>query len=237
MPSSLHYIGQLFRSTAHDLRRRPWIYLAILCSIPIVASQMMPHDQSWLGHIYADAKTFPELHSFAGQISHYSSYLYTPLLYCAIIWAFACLWRKEELKRAALVCLVAATMGGILVNVLRPSFGRPRPRAEIEDRFYGFDVRTNMQSFPSGHVMSNMSGAVALCIIQPWIGVPYVIFTTASAWSRMQRLAHYPTDVVVGAILGSGVGLAFARGALLMRKEADPWETKPEPPTNASGQN
>ncbi|MEQ9823802.1 MAG: phosphatase PAP2 family protein [Puniceicoccaceae bacterium] len=237
MSSSLRYTGKLFRTTFREIRQRPWIHIAILLVIPLLTSQTMHHDRAWLERIHFDEVGFAQLHAFAGQVSHYSSFLYTPLLYCAVIWSVGWLRRNPQLKRAALICMVAATTGGILVNALRPSFARPRPRAEIEDRFYWFDVSTNMQSFPSGHVMSNMSGAVALSIVQPWLGVPYVLLTTASAWSRMQRLAHYPTDVGVAAILGTGIGIAFARGAMVMRREEDPLETAPKSSTIASGRN
>ena len=81
-----------------------------------------------------------------------------------------------------------------------------------------------MMSYPSGHVMSNVAGAVALTIVEPWFGVPYLVLSGATGWSRMQRNAHYPTDVTVGAILGMAVALAMVNGARRMKQHEDPLE-------------
>jgi len=237
MPASLRYVGVLLKTTILEAKRRPWIHVAIIAFVTILAIFTMPHDRVWLNRIHRDPAFFPGVHDLAGQISYYSMYVFTPLLYCVLIWSLGWLKKSNHLKRAALVCFVAATAGGILVNFLRPGFGRPRPRANIDDHFHYFEMKSHLLSFPSGHVMSNMSGAIALTVIEPWVGIPYVVMSGASAWSRMQREAHYPTDVTVGAILGWGVGIAFARGAKLMKKEEDPLETTPQSPTSASGQN
>ncbi len=237
MPASLRYIGPLIRATVKEAIRRPWIHIGIISFVIVLSYFTMPHDRAWLNEVRSDPLESPGVHDFAGKISYYSMFVYTPLLYCVGIWLVGLLRKSTHLKRAALVCFVAATAGGILVNFMRPGFGRPRPRAHIEDTFHWFEMDSDMLSYPSGHVMSNMSGAVALAIIEPWVGVPYIVISTASGWSRMQRNAHYPTDVTVGALFGIGLGIAFARGARVMKKEEDPLETEQQCPTNASERN
>ena len=226
MPKSLRYIGRLFSSTWREVKANPLKYLILIGIGIVLAFVMMPHDHGWLDNIRKDPAIYPGVHDAAGKVSHYTMYTFTPLLLCTLLWIGGWLSGKKSFKKAALVCFVAGTMGGILVNFLRPGFGRPRPRAEKVDKFHYFEVDSDMLSFPSGHVMSNMAGATALTIVQPWIGVPYVIATGASGWSRMQRDAHYPTDVTVGAIFGAVVGIAFANGMLLMRKDEAPLETE-----------
>jgi membrane-associated phospholipid phosphatase len=237
MPASLKYIALHLLTTWQIFRTSPWLILGLVLVCAILAFLMMPHDAGWLQQIRKDPKFYPDVHDFAGKVSYYSMYVFTPLLLCTVLWLAGWRLKKIHLKRAALVCFVAATVAGILVNFLRPGFGRPRPRAEIEDRFYYFQFSSNMLGFPSGHVMSNVAGATALTILQPWVGVPYVVIAAASGWSRMQRNAHYPTDVVVGALLGFGVGIACARGAAVMRKEGDPLEIESLDPTSASSRN
>jgi membrane-associated phospholipid phosphatase len=224
MPASLKYVGALFKSTWHSVRKRPALYIVLALLVVGVSIMLMPHDRELLNTIRHDPAIYPGIHDLGGKVSEFTMYTYTPLLLSTIIWLIG--WRasRAQLKKAALVCLVAGTMGGILVNFLRPGLGRPRPRAEKEDKFYYFEMDSNMLSYPSGHVMSNMSGAVALAFIQPWVGVPYVAISCASGWSRMQRNAHYPTDVVVGALLGIGVGVAFARGFRSIPTDKDPLE-------------
>lgn len=224
MPLSLRYISALFKSTWKQLKRSYWLYLLFLVAIVMVSIFLMPHDRELLDTIRKDPQLFPGIHDFAGKISYYSMYTFTPLLLCILIWLAGWKLKRISLKRAALVCFVAATAAGILVNVMRPGFGRPRPRAGLEDKFYYMEMKSDMLSYPSGHVMSNVAGAATLTILEPWVGVPYLILSGASGWSRMQRNAHYPTDVIVGGLFGIAVGFAFARGAAFMKKDEDPLE-------------
>lgn len=224
MSASYQYIGVLFKSAWRNLRNRYLFYLAFIVVGIVITVILFPHDREWLNAIRKNPVLYPEVHDFAGKISYYSMYTFTPLLLCFLIWVAGWKLKRNTLKRAALVCFVAATVAGLLVNVLRPGFGRPRPRAGLEDKFHYFEFQSDMLGYPSGHVMSNVAGATALTILAPWIGVPYLVLSGASGWSRMQRNAHYPCDVIVGALFGVGVGFAFAQGALVMKREEDPLE-------------
>lgn len=237
--ASFRYIGKLIKCTVAEAIRRPWIHLIIiLLAIPL-AIFMMPHDREWL-----EAIRFPtesRMNQFADFIGNLTQYQWTPLLLSIVLWMVG--WKRSKVhwKKVALVCFVAGTAGGLLVNLLRPGLARPRPRIHIdqnvEDRFHFLKIDDNYHSFPSGHVMSNVSGATALAIVQPAIGVPYLVLSGACAWARVQERAHYPSDVTIGALFGAGVGIAFVRGMRVMRKEEDPLETEPQYPTSASGQN
>lgn len=224
MAASLRYIGALFKSTWEHLCSRYWFYLVLIIVGIVISVLLMPHDRELLNEIRKNPVLYPGVHHLAGEVSYYSMYTFTPLLLCFLLWIAGWKTGKSRLKRAALVCFVAATVAGILVNFLRPGLGRPRPRAGLEDKFYYLEVTSDMLSYPSGHVMSNMAGATALTILEPWVGIPYFILSGASGWSRMQRNAHYPTDVVVGCLFGIGVGIAFAQGARTMKRERDPLE-------------
>ena len=236
MSTSLQYVGALFKFTWKHLRSRYWYYIALVIVGIVISVVLMPHDRELLNAIRKNPVLYPGVHDLAGKVSYYSMYTFTPLMLCFLLWMAGWQTGKARFKRAALVCFVAATAAGILVNVLRPGFGRPRPRAGLEDHFYYLEFSSDMLSYPSGHVMSNMGGAAALTVLEPWVGIPYIIISGASGWSRMQRNAHYPTDVIVGALFGIGVGIAFAQGARLMKKEEDPLEKEQQSPTSASGQ-
>jgi undecaprenyl-diphosphatase len=236
MPKSLQYLALLWKQTGQSIRQRPWFHVGVLLILLLAVPLMMPHDPAWLQWIQRDPNLSPGVHEFAAKVSLYTEFLFTPILYCAVIWSVGWLRHKPALKRAALICVLASTTGGILVNVLRPTFGRPRPRAEMQDGFYWLEHRSHMWGFPSGHVMANLSGAVALTVVQPWLGTPYIFISATSGWSRMQRNAHYPADVAAAALLSISLGIAFARGSRLIAPQADPLETRPAPPSNASDQ-
>lgn len=61
-------------------------------------------------------------------------------------------------------------------------------------------------SMPSGHTSSAFSTATALSIAYPkwYIIAPSFAWASAVGYSRMHLGVHYPTDVFVGAIIGSG---------------------------------
>jgi membrane-associated phospholipid phosphatase len=61
-------------------------------------------------------------------------------------------------------------------------------------------------SFPSGHTSSAFANATALSIAFPkwYVIAPSFVWASAVGYSRMDLGVHYPSDVLAGAIVGSG---------------------------------
>lgn len=61
-------------------------------------------------------------------------------------------------------------------------------------------------SFPSGHTSMAFSTATSLTIAYPkwYVYVPAFLWAGSVSYSRMHLGVHYPSDVLVGAIIGSG---------------------------------
>ena len=61
-------------------------------------------------------------------------------------------------------------------------------------------------SFPSGHTSTAFSTATTLSMSFPkwYVIAPSFIWASAVGYSRMDLGVHYPSDVLVGAIIGSG---------------------------------
>ncbi|RWY49978.1 phosphatase PAP2 family protein [Mucilaginibacter gilvus] len=66
-------------------------------------------------------------------------------------------------------------------------------------------------SFPSGHTSTSFSTAMALSRAYPkwYVIAPSFLWAGATGYSRMYLGVHYPTDVLGGAVLGSGTALAL----------------------------
>lgn len=98
-----------------------------------------------------------------------------------------------------LVCLgVGALVGDI---ILKPLIARPRP-FQINETVTLLIKDPGNYSFPSGHTLSSVIGAVSLTITKPkfgWIAIPLAIFI---AFSRLYLYVHFPSDIFAGMVIG-----------------------------------
>lgn len=60
-------------------------------------------------------------------------------------------------------------------------------------------------SFPSGHASSSFAAAVTISFYFKGLGVFFLVIAFLIAFSRIYHFVHYPSDVIIGAILGIAV--------------------------------
>ena len=104
---------------------------------------------------------------------------------------------------------VAATglVTTLLYSLLKAKMTRERPCISFTD-ITPFTAPLDRYSFPSGHTMNAVGFSVMLSSAMPalmWIVWP---FTLLVALSRVILGVHYPSDVLMGAFLGSLIALA-----------------------------
>lgn len=109
-------------------------------------------------------------------------------------------------RRAALEGVLAIGTTSAAVNLgIKPVARRRRPaRAEpspFGDRYVPMPKST---SFPSGHAASAFAFGYAVSRETPGLAVPIGLLAGAVAHSRVHTGVHYPSDVVIGSILGAG---------------------------------
>lgn len=112
----------------------------------------------------------------------------------------------KKTRKTGLMMGVALLCGLVVGNLtMKPLIARIRPYdlnpsvTLLIDKLHDF-------SFPSGHTLSSFEGATVLMIRDKRFGIPAIILASLIALSRLYLYVHYPTDVLVGAILGIAFG-------------------------------
>lgn len=118
-------------------------------------------------------------------------------------------WRS--ISEEALQSVVAASFTTLL---LKMAFHRERPREQSQldpYRFHGPSFRRQNLSFPSGHatVAFALASSLSMHFEENWYwGIPLYGLAAATAWQRVYQQEHWPSDVLMGALIGSFIGVS-----------------------------
>jgi membrane-associated phospholipid phosphatase len=112
--------------------------------------------------------------------------------------------KDSLLKQNALYTGATLLTSVIITNIIKYSVNRARPFETYPD----IDKVTSAgsPSFPSGHTSNAFALATSLSLSYPkwYIIVPSYTWAAMVAWSRVDLGVHYPSDVLIGAVIGAG---------------------------------
>lgn len=128
-----------------------------------------------------------------------------------MVWIFlsllALIRRKYRLLGVAILLslLISLILGE---GILKPLIERARPFVA----YPGVDVAIVMKqptgySFPSGHTFASFAAATTIFCSSRKRSVLPLVLAAAIGFSRMYLFVHYPSDVLVGALLGVFSGI------------------------------
>lgn len=113
----------------------------------------------------------------------------------------------KKTRKAGVFSSISIVITFIIGNlILKNAFARPRPCWLDESMLLLVKVPTDF-SFPSGHSMNGFTAAVPMLYHNRKIGIPAIVLATAIAFSRLYNFVHFPSDVLIGSILGATIGI------------------------------
>lgn len=104
--------------------------------------------------------------------------------------------------------LLAITLSDQSCNLIKALVKRVRPDGERASDG-GFWQRLGRYSFPSSHSADNFCAAVMTLYWWPYLGIFFCFWGLTVAFSRVYLKNHYPSDVLVGALIGVAYGILF----------------------------
>lgn len=131
-----------------------------------------------------------------------------------IVLAIALLIPKKT-RKTGLMMAVALILGLIVCNItIKPLVARIRPYDVKGIAPYLCEIQKDF-SFPSGHTTASFEGATVILLRHRKWGIAACVLASLIAFSRMYLYVHYPTDILVGLVLGVLFGVL---GVLIVDK-------------------
>ena len=202
--------------------------LTVLAAI-LLAVLIWPHDRALLDALQTNPLyNHAAAHNLAWYLGTLGDYDTYNLPFALILWLVGIATKNTTCRRLAVIAFLGATLAGLFDDYFRLTLGRPRPdtlsHTHLADRFYGplIALRGGFQSFPSGHAASTFGMAIALLLTEWRLGLVTTFIAASVVWARMELDRHYPSDVLVGSIIGIYFGLLVGYGARVRRPASRP---------------
>lgn len=164
----------------------------------IVSDRLAHHDYEWSAKLNQLSQQ-----RVVGAFFRGVSRIGDGIIWYVIIFALPLAFGPAGLRTSVALAL-AAVSGVLIYKVIKLSFKRPRPFRQHDD------IKANALvldewSFPSGHTLHATAFSIILLAYIPILGLLFLPFAGLTALSRIILGLHYPSDVVVGAIIGAAL--------------------------------
>lgn len=130
--------------------------------------------------------------------------------------------KNKDLQRSAVKTCIGLGINTLVTTGLKYGINRSRPYETYPDLIIK-RTSTGPYSFPSGHTSYAFSLATSATLAtKKWyVAAPCYLYAGTVGYSRMRLGAHYPSDVLAGALIG------IASSWLVWK--ADRWLNRPRP--------
>jgi undecaprenyl-diphosphatase len=130
-----------------------------------------------------------------------------------ILVILAAAWTRPALGRVANLVILSAVVRlefvffaigipALTVSIVKRLIGRARPSDWGPFHYVPFSWNPSYAAMPSGHSTAAFAASFAIGAIWPQARVPMCIYAGVIAVSRVAVHAHFPSDVIAGALVG-----------------------------------
>ena len=113
--------------------------------------------------------------------------------------------KRPDIAKKSLYIFLSVLISGILAVIPKILIGRPRPKIFFKEGLYEpqwLEFKSSFWSMPSGHATTAFAVGVGLALLYPRYRWLFIAFAALVAFSRVALTKHYPSDVLLGALIG-----------------------------------
>lgn len=144
-----------------------------------------------------------ETHNVSKALSH--SGLILPVGVPTAMGIYALIQKDEPLLKEAVYIGTSVIEALGITMAMKFTFDRQRPYEKYPNLIHPVSTEPD-PSFPSGHTAAAFSLATSLSLTYPkwYVIAPSALWACGVGYSRINQGVHYPSDVLTGAVIGTG---------------------------------
>ncbi|OIJ10541.1 hypothetical protein BKP37_18580 [Anaerobacillus alkalilacustris] len=131
------------------------------------------------------------------KITHVGGATFT-ILTLLIVMIFS----EKVVQTWAIEALISLSLSHIIVHIIKKIYCRERPYNKLANVTLCSNPLKDY-SFPSGHTTAAFSIAIVFSLHMPMLAIFFLPIAILVGVSRMYLGLHYPTDCIIGAVLGT----------------------------------
>ena len=171
-----------------------------LCMVLIASMQVQA--QNWDINTVRKVNGW-ETHDASKALSH--SGLILPVGIPTAMGIYALVKNDEPMLKEAVYIGTSVIEALGITMAMKYTFDRQRPYEKYPNLIHPVSTEPD-PSFPSGHTAAAFSLATSLSITYPkwYVIAPSALWACGVGYSRINQGVHYPSDVLIGAVIGTG---------------------------------
>ncbi|MCX6299556.1 MAG: phosphatase PAP2 family protein [Bacteroidetes bacterium] len=139
------------------------------------------------------------------------------------MYALSLINNNQHLKINAYQLVASLAVNAVATEGFKIIVNRDRPFVTYPSTVFPISTDEKNKSMPSGHTSFSFTTATSVYLMYPkwYVALPAFAWATSVGYSRMYLGLHYPSDVLMGAVVGSSSAIItnWARKNLINRKK------------------